>query len=141
TLRCDLFLAIGSSLVVWPAAGFPMLAKRNGARLVILNREPTEFDDMADLVVHDDIGTVLEPFAAGRGQRLPFFLRLSRMLTRNRVFTGKIRCRKRCAACSRQQVLHVVDSCRKLNTCPRFCALFVQGQCYLGNTRDSLKRP
>jgi NAD-dependent deacetylase len=66
TLRCDLFLAIGSSLVVWPAAGFPMLAKRNGARLVILNREPTEFDDMADLVVHDDIGTVLEPFAAGR---------------------------------------------------------------------------
>jgi NAD-dependent deacetylase len=66
TLRCDLFLAIGSSLVVWPAAGFPMLAKRNGARLVILNREPTEFDDMADLVIHDDIGTVLEPFASGR---------------------------------------------------------------------------
>jgi NAD-dependent deacetylase len=66
TLRCDLFLAIGSSLVVWPAAGFPMLAKRNGARLVILNREPTEFDDMADLVIHDDIGTVLEPFVSGR---------------------------------------------------------------------------
>jgi NAD-dependent protein deacetylase/lipoamidase len=66
TLRCDLFLAIGSSLVVWPAAGFPMLAKRNEARLVILNREPTEFDDMADLVIHDDIGTVLEPFASGR---------------------------------------------------------------------------
>jgi NAD-dependent deacetylase len=66
TLACDLFLAIGSSLVVWPAAGFPMLAKRNGARLVIVNREPTEFDDMADLVVRDDIGTVLEPFIAGR---------------------------------------------------------------------------
>jgi NAD-dependent deacetylase len=66
TLRCDLFLAIGSSLVVWPAAGFPMLAKRNGARLVILNREPTEFDDIADLVIHDDIGTVLAPFATGR---------------------------------------------------------------------------
>jgi len=62
TLAADLFLAIGSSLVVWPAAGFPALAKRNGARLVILNREPTEFDDMADLVVHDDIGDVLEPF-------------------------------------------------------------------------------
>jgi NAD-dependent deacetylase len=62
TLGCDLFLAIGSSLVVWPAAGFPMLAKRNGAQLVILNREPTEFDEMADLVIHDDIGTVLEPF-------------------------------------------------------------------------------
>ena len=58
---CDLFLAIGSSLVVWPAAGFPLMAKRNGARLVILNREPTEFDDIADLVLHHDIGTVLEP--------------------------------------------------------------------------------
>jgi NAD-dependent deacetylase len=66
TLGCDLFLAIGSSLVVWPAAGFPMLAKRNGARLVIINREPTEFDDMADLVIHDDIGTVLESFVTGR---------------------------------------------------------------------------
>jgi NAD-dependent deacetylase len=62
TLRCNLFLAIGSSLVVWPAAGFPLMAKRNGAALVIINREPTEFDDLADLVVHQDIGTVLEPF-------------------------------------------------------------------------------
>jgi NAD-dependent deacetylase len=60
-LRCDLFLAIGSSLVVWPAAGFPLLAKRNGAQLVIVNREPTEFDDIADLVVREDIGTVFEP--------------------------------------------------------------------------------
>jgi NAD-dependent deacetylase len=58
---CDLFLAIGSSLVVWPAAGFPWMAKRNGARLIIINREPTEFDDIADLVVHQDIGTVLAP--------------------------------------------------------------------------------
>jgi NAD-dependent deacetylase len=62
TLDCDLFLAIGSSLVVWPAAGFPLLAKRNGARLAIINREPTDFDDMADLVVREDIGTVLSPF-------------------------------------------------------------------------------
>ncbi|EJW09868.1 NAD-dependent protein deacetylase of SIR2 family [Rhodovulum sp. PH10] len=62
TLACDLFIAIGSSLVVWPAAGFPLLAKRNGARLVILNRDPTEFDDAADLVVHADIGSVLAPF-------------------------------------------------------------------------------
>jgi NAD-dependent deacetylase len=62
TLRCDLFLAIGSSLVVWPAAGFPLTAKRNGARLIIINREPTDFDDVADLVVRGDIGTVLEPF-------------------------------------------------------------------------------
>jgi NAD-dependent deacetylase len=64
TRSCDLFLAIGSSLVVWPAAGFPLMAKRNGARLVILNRDATEFDDIADLVVHDDIGTVLSPFIA-----------------------------------------------------------------------------
>jgi NAD-dependent deacetylase len=64
TLGADLFLSIGSSLVVWPAAGFPMLAKRNGARLVILNREPTDFDDEADLVVREDIGDVLEPFLA-----------------------------------------------------------------------------
>ena len=39
TLACDLFIAMGSSLVVFPAAGFPILAKRNGARLVIVNRE------------------------------------------------------------------------------------------------------
>jgi NAD-dependent deacetylase len=62
TLDCDLFLAVGSSLVVWPAAGFPLLAKRNGAHLVIINREATEFDEIADLVVRDDIGTVLSPF-------------------------------------------------------------------------------
>jgi len=61
---CDLFLAIGSSLVVWPAAGFPLMAKRNGAALVIINREPTEFDDIADLVLHDDIGNVLGPFVS-----------------------------------------------------------------------------
>ena len=61
-LACDLFLAIGSSLVVWPAAGFPLMAKRNGARLVIINRDPTEFDDVADLVVRQDIGDVLGPF-------------------------------------------------------------------------------
>jgi NAD-dependent deacetylase len=61
---CDLFIAIGSSLVVWPAAGFPLMAKRNGARLVIINRDPTEFDDFADLVVQHDIGDVLAPFIA-----------------------------------------------------------------------------
>jgi len=64
TLNADLFLSIGSSLVVWPAAGFPALAKRNGARLVIINREATDLDGQADLVVRDDIGDVLEPFLA-----------------------------------------------------------------------------
>jgi NAD-dependent deacetylase len=62
TLNCDLFLAIGSSLVVWPAAGFPSMAKRNGAALVIINRDPTEFDEFADLVIRDDIGEALSPF-------------------------------------------------------------------------------
>lgn len=62
TLACDLFLAIGSSLVVWPAAGFPMQARRGGARLVIINRDPTDFDREADLVIRQDIGAVLEPF-------------------------------------------------------------------------------
>ncbi|WP_371346035.1 NAD-dependent deacetylase [Ancylobacter sp. IITR112] len=57
---CDVFLAVGSSLVVWPAAGFPVQAKRAGATLVIINRESTELDDIADLVVRCDIGDVLE---------------------------------------------------------------------------------
>ena len=60
--RCDLFLAIGSSLVVWPAAGFPLMAKNGGARLVIINNEPTEQDDVADLVIRHDIGETLGPF-------------------------------------------------------------------------------
>jgi NAD-dependent deacetylase len=50
--------------VVWPAAGFPLHAKQNGARLVIVNREPTDFDDIADLVVRHDIGEALGPFIA-----------------------------------------------------------------------------
>jgi NAD-dependent deacetylase len=58
----DLFVVIGSSLVVWPAAGMPLLAKQSGARLVIVNREPTEQDDDADLVIRHDIGEVLAPF-------------------------------------------------------------------------------
>ncbi|UGA47069.1 NAD-dependent deacetylase [Bradyrhizobium quebecense] len=60
--HCDLFLAIGSSLVVWPAAGFPMMAKESGARLVIINNEPTDQDDIADLVIRHDIGDTLGPF-------------------------------------------------------------------------------
>jgi NAD-dependent deacetylase len=59
TLACDLFLAIGSSLVVYPAAGFPELAGRNGARLIILNRDPTPLDSLADLVLNAEIGPTL----------------------------------------------------------------------------------
>ncbi len=50
TLACDLFLVLGSSLVVYPAAGFPVLAKQTGARLAIVNREPTEQEAIANLV-------------------------------------------------------------------------------------------
>ena len=59
TAECDLFLAIGSSLVVYPAAEFPIRAKRLGATLVILNREPTELDALADLVLNREIGPAL----------------------------------------------------------------------------------
>ncbi len=59
TLGCDLFLAVGSSLVVYPAAGFPALAKESGARLVIINREPTGLDALADLVINAEIGPTL----------------------------------------------------------------------------------
>jgi NAD-dependent deacetylase len=59
TLRCDLFIVIGSSLQVYPAAGFPELAKQLGARLVIVNREETPLDSLADLVVHREIGQSL----------------------------------------------------------------------------------
>ena len=58
-LGCDLFVAIGSSLVVYPAAEIPLTAKQAGAPLVILNREPTPLDDYADLVLHREIGETL----------------------------------------------------------------------------------
>jgi len=67
TLACDLFLVLGSSLVVYPAAGFPPLAKRNGARLVIVNREPTEQDNVADLVIHAGIGETMREAIASLG--------------------------------------------------------------------------
>ena len=65
TLDCDLFLVLGSSLVVYPAAGFPLLAKRNGARLAIVNREPTDQDGYADIVLHDEIGPVMREVVGG----------------------------------------------------------------------------
>lgn len=57
--HCDLFLVVGSSLQVYPAASLPELAKRSGAQLVILNRDPTPLDVIADLVVNDEIGPTL----------------------------------------------------------------------------------
>ena len=55
---CDLFISIGTSLLVFPAAGFPQLAKEVGAKLVIINNQPTDFDHIADLVISEQIGEV-----------------------------------------------------------------------------------
>ena len=58
-LECDLLLAMGSSLTVYPAASFPRIAKQNGARLIIINNEPTDLDPVCDLVLHEPIGATL----------------------------------------------------------------------------------
>ena len=63
--RCDLCLVLGSSLVVYPAAGLPITAKRSGAKLAILNREPTDQDALADFVLHDEIGPTLSKAVPG----------------------------------------------------------------------------
>lgn len=57
--RCDVFVAIGSSLVVHPAAGLPLIARESGAWLVIINREPTPCDEAADIVLRGEIGSIL----------------------------------------------------------------------------------
>ncbi len=56
---CELFLAVGSSLVVEPAASLPIHAKQFGAKLIIINRTETPLDRFADLVMRDEIGKVL----------------------------------------------------------------------------------
>ena len=58
-VSCELFLAVGSSLVVHPAAGLPLMAKRAGAKLIIVNRTATPLDKIANLVVNDEIGEAL----------------------------------------------------------------------------------
>jgi NAD-dependent deacetylase len=65
--RADVFLAIGTSLVVYPAAGLPEIALRNGARLVVMNAEETPYDPVADAVVRDPLGRVLPALAARLG--------------------------------------------------------------------------
>jgi NAD-dependent deacetylase len=59
TLAADLFIVVGSSLVVYPAAAFPELAKQRGATLAIINREETGLDGIADLVINRAIGDIL----------------------------------------------------------------------------------
>ena len=61
---CDLFLAIGTSLGVYPAARLPEIAVRAGARLVVMNAEETPFDDVADAVLRDPLGTLLPDLVA-----------------------------------------------------------------------------
>lgn len=61
TAKADLFIVLGSSLTVSPANFFPVEAKENGAKLVIVNMEETDYDDMADLVINErKIGEVLQ---------------------------------------------------------------------------------
>jgi NAD-dependent deacetylase len=58
--KSDLFLALGSSLVVHPAAGLPTIAKQSGGRLVIINRDSTPLDTTADLVLNTPMGETFE---------------------------------------------------------------------------------
>jgi NAD-dependent deacetylase len=62
--RCDLLLAVGSTLGVYPAAGLVPTAHRAGARVVIVNEQPTEYDAIADVVVRGPIGDVLPAIVA-----------------------------------------------------------------------------
>jgi len=64
TLACDLFIVLGSSLTVYPAAGFPAMAYDNGSKLVIVNQQPTEMDAIADLVINAGIGDTLRTVLA-----------------------------------------------------------------------------
>jgi NAD-dependent deacetylase len=66
---CDLMIVIGSSLVVYPAAGIPEVAARAGADLVIVNREPTPLDPLAAVLVHgaagESMSRIIEAAALG----------------------------------------------------------------------------
>ena len=57
--ECDLIIVLGSSLTVYPAASFPEYAKHQGASLAIVNREETPLDALADVVVHEQIGSTM----------------------------------------------------------------------------------
>ncbi|MGH1422227.1 MAG: SIR2 family NAD-dependent protein deacylase [Hyphomonas sp.] len=57
--QCDLCIVLGSSLVVYPAANLPLIAIDSGARLAIINRDPTDHDQHADVVINEDIGPLM----------------------------------------------------------------------------------
>jgi NAD-dependent deacetylase len=58
--QCDVFIAIGTSLVVYPAASLPLVAKDNGAKLIIINREPTPLDSLADEVINGELKEIMQ---------------------------------------------------------------------------------
>jgi NAD-dependent deacetylase len=62
--RCDLLLAVGTSLSVYPIAGVVPVAKRTGARIVIINAQPTEMDELADAILTGSIGEILPRIVA-----------------------------------------------------------------------------
>ncbi len=64
SMQCDLFVVLGSSLSVFPAADFPLRARQNGAALIIVNRDPTQMDEIADVVIHAGIGATLQAVIA-----------------------------------------------------------------------------
>ena len=70
-LKCDLMLVVGSTLVVYPAAGIVPLAVQTGARLIIVNDQPTEFDELADVVLRAPISEVLPRITSGSGAQPP----------------------------------------------------------------------
>jgi NAD-dependent deacetylase len=70
-LGSDLFAAVGTSLGVYPAAALPEIALRNGARLIVMNAEPTPFDSYADAVVRTPLGTSLPELVAQVGNTRP----------------------------------------------------------------------
>ena len=64
SIKSDLFICLGTSLAVFPAADLPLLAKETGANLVIVNNEPTQMDHLSDLVINRDISEVLSEVAS-----------------------------------------------------------------------------
>jgi NAD-dependent deacetylase len=69
--QADMFLAAGTSLGVYPAAALPQIALRHGARLVVMNAEPTPFDSLADAVVRGPLGSTLPALVTGLGNTRP----------------------------------------------------------------------
>ena len=67
SLACDLFVVLGSSLTVYPAAGFPGLARNAGAQLVIINQQDTDMDGIADVVIHAGIGETMKAVLGDTG--------------------------------------------------------------------------